>query len=177
MSPFMRKHQKITRVGMIITLSVMIDQITKYVAVLQLQDHNTISVLGDFLTLNLHINRALAFNAMTSILDMQFIITLNVIVCMMLIRHIALAVNTMQYIGLTLICSGGLGNLVDRIAYHGVIDFIALYALPLKQPYIWHIFDKSFTIYPVCIFNIADVIAVIGLVLYIFSQYKHRYNL
>lgn len=55
---------------------------------------------------------------------------------------------------LALICAGAISNLIDRLLYNGVVDYIEILILP--------------------VFNIADVLIVVGVILlFIFEIHKY----
>lgn len=66
--------------------------------------------------------------------------------------------NFGQFIGMSLIVGGGIGNLIDRIAYGSVVDFMNI----------------SFGSMRTGIFNFADVAVSAGLILLLFSIYRNK---
>ena len=71
----------------------------------------------------------------------------------------ASSISMASLIGLSLICGGGFGNLIDRIAYDGaVVDFLNLGIGPLRTG----------------IFNIADVAVLTGAILVLWEQMRAR---
>lgn len=67
--------------------------------------------------------------------------------------------QTLFCLALALVLGGALGNVIDRIAYGHVIDFLDLY---IRQ-YDWHVFN---------IFNIADCAISVGAVLLVLDELK-----
>jgi len=63
-----------------------------------------------------------------------------------------------QFIGMSLIVGGGIGNLIDRVAYGSVVDFMNLSYGGLRTG----------------IFNFADVAVSTGLILLLFSIYRSK---
>ena len=63
-----------------------------------------------------------------------------------------------QFIGMSLIVGGGIGNLIDRIAYGSVVDFMNISIGGLRTG----------------IFNFADVAVSTGLILLLVSMYSHK---
>ena len=61
--------------------------------------------------------------------------------------------ETKYQLGMGILLGGTLGNLIDRIFYGGVIDFIRIYTIPL--------------------FNLADVSNIIGALMIIYIMYKN----
>lgn len=63
-----------------------------------------------------------------------------------------------QFVGMSLIVGGGIGNLIDRIAYGSVVDFMNISIGGLRTG----------------IFNFADVAVSTGLILLLFSLYAKK---
>ena len=63
-------------------------------------------------------------------------------------------------ISISFITGGALGNILDRILYGGVIDFISLHA----YGYYWYIF------------NVADVFIVFGVILFLIKILMERFT-
>lgn len=85
--------------------------------------------------------------------DATWVLTLfSILVCLVILLFVVLRgqyLNFAEVIGLGLVCGGGMGNCIDRIASGAVTDFINL----------------SFMNYPV--FNIADIGVVCGVVIFL----------
>lgn len=83
---------------------------------------------------------------------MWVLVVFALVVCLVIIGYIIMRgqfLNFAEVLGLGLIVGGGVGNLIDRIAFGQVTDFI----------------DLSFMNYPV--FNVADIGVVCGVVIFI----------
>lgn len=105
--------------------------------------------INDYLSFELIFNRGVSWGLFHSESDWVF----SIITCMILGIVIGLGLytfvrwnNTHWVIGEVLVISGALSNMVDRMLYGGVVDFILLSA----QGYSWPIF------------NIADACIVLG---------------
>lgn len=139
--------------GLIGILVLLFDQITKYFARIYLKETDGIRIIGDFFRLTYVENRGAAFG----ILQHQkifFIITTIVIVgAIIYIKYKYRRVLTkVGNLALYLILSGAVGNLIDRVIFSYVTDFL----------------DFRFgNIYNFPVFNIADISIVIGTVLII----------
>ena len=72
--------------------------------------------------------------------------------------YFSLKLQKLSSIGYILIAGGALGNAIDRIFHGKVVDFIDLHYLD------WH--------WPT--FNIADSIIFLGVVLYLYCEFKIR---
>jgi signal peptidase II len=77
------------------------------------------------------------------------IIALSVIICVVLLVMLVRTDSRYYATGLALILGGAVGNILDRVIYGAVIDFISLHA----AGYYWYVF------------NVADVWITIGVVL------------
>ena len=85
-----------------------------------------------------------------------FIIIMCLIILGFIIYYIGNnKINLLDSIGFGLVIGGALGNLIDRVIYGYVIDFIDIY-----------VFDYN---YP--IFNIADMGVVIGVIIILISSF------
>lgn len=137
----------------------LIDQLTKYSALVWCPPEGY--PFGPFLAFDLMINRGISWGMFSSSSTTQFImITLAVVAVIgVLLLHIVdrLKYNT-SLLGETLVLAGAVSNVIDRIVYHGVIDFIAV---TYKLPYI-----PAFT----C--NIADISIVLGAIVMLYNFLK-----
>lgn len=129
---------------LIITL-IIIDQFTKYLAFKHLSTINTYPIIKDIFHLTYVENRGAAFGILQNKRFFFIIITTIVLAGIIYIMYRNNNLKFLTKISLALVVAGAIGNLIDRIRLHYVIDF----------------FD--FRIWPV--FNVADVNVVIGGVL------------
>lgn len=109
---------------------VALDQLTKWVALKQLSYHAEVPVLP-FLNFTLVYNRGAAFGFLNDAAGWQnaFFIAVASIFSV-LIGYMLYKTDRRDYlsaIGLTLILGGAIGNLVDRLVYGHVVDFIDVY--------------------------------------------------
>lgn len=125
---------------------VIIDQITKYLAVLYLKHIDTYPLIKNVFHLTYRENTGAAFSIFR---DKQiFLIVMTSIVVFILIIYLIRILRKRNLLLLKLplafITGGAIGNLIDRIRLNYVIDF----------------FDFNLINYPV--FNVADIFIVIG---------------
>jgi len=122
-------------------LLVVLDQITKYIAVKAIEPATTIPLLP-FLSLVLTYNTGAAFSFLADASGWQrwFFVLIAVAASVLLVwmlnknrRDVFLC------IGLTLILGGALGNLVDRVLVGKVVDFVLLY----WRQYHWPAFNVA----------------------------------
>lgn len=161
----------------ICALVILVDQGTKIYAESMLAYGDPVSVFTGFNFTLLH-NKGAAFSFLSNAGGWQrwFFTALSSIVSIMLFiwlkktetHKIALS------LGLTLILAGALGNLIDRVAYGYVIDFIQVYYF--DQGCIWGFSPSYFLGQYVCnwpAFNIADSSIFIGAACLIIDIYRN----
>ena len=134
-------------------LLVFADQISKYLIVQTLTLGETINVLP-FLDFYLIFNTGIAFSFFDEggELGRWILVFLVLLVCLYLVNVlISEELRKYETLALLMILSGGLGNLIDRVAWGHVIDFI-------------HFYYENYSFY---IFNLADTFITIGVIIYI----------
>lgn len=110
---------------LIIALGVVVDQITKSVAVTSLKDAGYVSLLGDFLGFELVKNPG-AFLGMFSDNRLMFMIPSMIMIAAMFVWiYLHDNPHPLFVTSLSLLVSGGIGNMIDRIKLEYVIDFIS----------------------------------------------------
>lgn len=134
---------------LLIPLLVIVDQVTKLLAESHLKGQSDYPLLPDILEFSYLENRGAAFS---SFMGMQgFLITLTSLLMLLLLYKFFHIPEGKRYLPMRitflLIISGGIGNLIDRIANGYVIDFI--YFVPIDFPK----------------FNVADCYVTIGVAL------------
>lgn len=138
---------------------VVLDQITKVIADRSIELYQQIEILPVF-NLTKHYNRGAAFSFLSDAGGWQryFFTTVSTVVSIVLIiwlARLARAERTMIW-ALALILGGAVGNLIDRVIYGHVVDFIQ-----------WHWGDAYFPS-----FNVADSAIFIGAVLLLWATYQ-----
>lgn len=130
----------------LITLIVVIDRWSKNRALIELEDVNSVKVIKGRLQLILVKNEGAAFNILTGKLELIVKATLVLIVCALiyLIQLVESGGSIAVKLALSFIIGGGVGNLIDRLGYGYVIDFIHIKGY--KTP----------------VFNVADIFIFIG---------------
>ena len=134
-------------------LLVFADQISKYLIVQTLTFGETINVLP-FLDFYLIFNTGIAFSFFDEggELGRWILVFLVLLVCLYLVNVlISEELRKYETLALLMILSGGLGNLIDRVVWGHVIDFI-------------HFYYENYSFY---IFNLADTFITIGVIIYI----------
>jgi len=128
----------------IVSSIIFFDQLTKFLAVNFLQLNIPISLIKNFLYLTLVHNRGAAFGILRN--QLFLFITISLCVILFIFIHLRNKKNSfLLRISLSLILSGSIGNLIDRLRFGYVIDFL------------------DFRFWPV--FNLADSALTIGALL------------
>lgn len=121
-----------------------LDQLTKFLAARFLQLNTSLILIKNFLNLSLVHNRGAAFGILKNQLFVFVIISLLAIA--LILYHLKDKKRSrLSSISLSLILGGAVGNLIDRLRFGFVIDFL------------------DFRVWPV--FNVADSAITIGVVL------------
>jgi len=121
-----------------------LDQLTKFFAAGFLQLNTPVILIKNFLNLSLVHNRGAAFGILKNQLFVFVVISLVAIA--LLIYHLKdKKKSLLSSISLSLILGGAVGNLIDRLRFGFVVDFL------------------DFRVWPV--FNIADSAITIGVIL------------
>ena len=121
-----------------------LDQLTKFLAARSLQLNTPLVLIKNFLNLSLVHNRGAAFGILKNQLFVFVIISLLAIA--LILYHLKdKKKSRLSSISLSLILGGAVGNLIDRLRFGFVIDFL------------------DFRVWPV--FNIADSAITIGVIL------------
>lgn len=143
---------RLTTILAVVIVTVGLDQWTKKLAVDHLQNADDQLVLGEFFRLTFAKNRG-AFLSLGSELDegMRNILLNLVPAILLIVLFVYLLrekrINRWQVIGLAAIVGGGLSNIIDRILFGYVVDFMHMKVGNLQTG----------------IFNIADVAIMIGM--------------
>jgi signal peptidase II len=136
-------------------LLVIIDQIIKYIVISNLNLLDSINIIPNFLNITYVTNSGGAFSILSG--NRYLFIILGFIAVIYIIRYIMSYSNItkVDLIAYSLVISGIIGNLIDRIIYGYVIDYI-------------HFYISS---YSFAIFNFADMCIVIGVILIIYNLF------
>jgi len=108
---------------------IILDQITKFIVSIHIPLHHSLAVVKDFLSITHIRNAGVAFGLFASqpseYKALTFITVSTVaIVAILFIFHQTADAKRLVQIGLTLILSGAVGNLIDRVLHGEVIDFL-----------------------------------------------------
>lgn len=136
-----------------------LDQVTKSIMVSWLSLYETVAVIPYFnLTMAHNHGAAFSFLAQAGGWQRWFFITLAIVISIVLLIWLAKLKPhaKLEAISLSLILGGAIGNVIDRIAYGYVIDFLDVYVGTSHWP----------------AFNVADSAICIGAVLLILDSFK-----
>lgn len=138
---------------------ILVDQVTKYVAVRTMIPYSPEPVVGDFFRLTLIYNRGAAFGVSVGDASRVFFIALAIVAVLFLAwmyRSTPWA-DRARLLAITLVTGGAIGNLIDRVrSARGVVDF----------------FDFGVPAYRWPVFNVADIGVTCGAILLAWSLWQ-----
>ena len=131
---------------LIITLVLIIDILSKQIVVRTMLEEESINIINNFFSITYAKNTGVAFSFLDG--KLPLIIIATSIIILLILRHMKTnKLSKYESICYSLVIGGSLGNLIDRIVYGYVIDFLD-----------FNIFGYNFAI-----FNLADTAIVIGI--------------
>lgn len=143
--------RKVTVISLIVLV---MDRISKMLVFNLMKINNSIKILDDLLYITYVKNEGIAFSFLEG--NRLFIILASIVVLGMILFYLKNSkLNSLEIIGFGMVVGGALGNLIDRIIYGYVIDFIDVYVLRYDYP----------------IFNIADMGVVVGVIVILVSNF------
>ena len=138
---------------------VFIDQFTKYLAIIKLKNQPAFNIINGVLEFNYLENRGAAFGMLQN--QKLFFVFVAVIFLSVIIYVLVKAPDDRKYFSmhilLTMIAAGAIGNMIDRLRFEYVVDFI--YFVLINFP----------------IFNVADIYVTVAtaiLVIEVLFVYK-----
>lgn len=133
----------------IAVVMIVIDQWTKYLVIENMTIGESIPVIENIFYLTSHRNPGAAWGILQGQMWFFYIITLIVVgIIIYYIEHYA-KTNRLLGISLGLVLGGAIGNLIDRVRFQEVVDFVDVYIFSYDYP----------------IFNVADSSLVVGVIL------------
>ena len=145
----------IISVILILSITIILDQLTKYIAFIVLFKDKQVLIINHFLNFRPVWNDGISFGMLQGYGNygrIVFIIIALIISLWIIIYSKKL--NTIGFIGYNLIAGGAIGNVIDRVIYGKVIDFIDVH----YKGYHWPTF------------NMADSFIFIGVLLFIYNE-------
>lgn len=123
-----------------------VDQVTKYLALVNLKPIGSMVLADGFLDLTFVENRGVAFGMFSG--QRWFILLLTAVITVVLLYFYGKLPKTKEYrfvrFAMVLVFAGAIGNMIDRVFRGYVVDF----------------FEFAFVRFPV--FNVADIFVVVG---------------
>ena len=133
----------------------LLDIISKLIVKNTMLLNDSITVINNFFYITYVENTGAAFSILSG--KQLFLIILGIVILFFIIKHINKdKLNNYKVIYYSLLISGIIGNIIDRIIYNGVIDFL----------------DFKLWNYDAPIFNLADTFICISVMLIIFESIK-----
>lgn len=141
---------------------ILFDQLTKYLAVKFLLGRSPFVIIGDLLQLNYVENFGAAFGILQNKQLFFIIITVSVLIGIIIYMKKYTNLSKPMKIALTILFSGALGNLIDRLRLGYVIDFIDI---------------KFGKFYDFPVFNVADCLVVISTLIIAYLVLYDKYEI
>jgi signal peptidase II len=139
-----------TRVAVLAGVVVVLDQITKLIALGRLVPGVPLRVVDGFLALTLVLNPGLAFGLLASVpTAWRWIVALLSIVALAILIQVALRIlprgGWPDHSAIGLIFGGAIGNLIDRARFGAVVDFVDVHYRGWHWP-AFNVADSAITI-------------------------------
>lgn len=134
--------------GIIVFLIVILDQVSKHVAIKYLKGGKPYILIKNFLQLEYLENYGAAFGILQN-KKIFFILVTSIVIVGIVVIFIkdSAQFNKTMNIALAMLLGGTIGNFIDRIRFSYVVDFISV---------------KFFGTYNFPVFNVADMFIVVG---------------
>lgn len=135
----------------IVIVSIVLDQLSKFLIVSNFQLYETKNLIDGFLSLTYVQNTGAGFSILEGRMTFFYIITIVAIVFMLYLFKTANRNALIQRISIAMMIGGALGNFIDRLRLGYVVDFIAV-----------NIFGYHFPV-----FNLADSFLTVAVIVFI----------
>ncbi|MGL4522201.1 MAG: signal peptidase II [Bacilli bacterium] len=151
--------------ALIVTISIILDQATKWVILKTMELSESISVIDGFFMITSHRNRGAAWGILEG--KMYFFYAITVFFVGFILYWLKQEGKQQPFfsIGLSLMLGGALGNFIDRLFRGEVVDF----------------FHFVFGTYHFPIFNVADICLTVGvgitIIAMFYDEYKSKRNI
>ena len=148
------KNASIRKFWIIAVIGLILDLLSKFLSTTYLVQGTPYTVIENILDFNLARNYGAAFSLGS---DYGFFLTTGTaVIIAVILYHFYAMLRDKQFlhVSLGLVVGGAIGNFIDRVRLGYVVDFIDFHFWP--------------------IFNIADILLVIGVSLYIIKTFKHE---
>lgn len=136
------KNKTVRLIVILVTIFIILDQASKLIV----SNLPELPSINDSIKFEITTNTGLAFgfNDGSNVKNI-FVMAFVIFIVIRFIKNQIELIDTKTAVGLSMVLSGGVSNLIDRIFRGSVLDFIKIYKFP--------------------IFNVADILVVVGAIL------------
>ena len=151
----MNLKQFIIGVILILSITILLDQLSKYIAFIVLFKEKQVLIINHYLNFRPVWNDGISFGMLQGHGNFgRFIFIIIALMISLWIILYSKKLNTIGFIGYNMIAGGAIGNVIDRVIYGKVIDFI----------------DVHYKAYHWPAFNMADSFIFIGVLLFLYNE-------
>ena len=119
----------------ILLLVIALDQLSKYGVLMAMGDHASPQIITSFFTLVLWWNKGISFSLLGNAqLSPYVLVAVSLVICAMLARLAARSGSSGERIGYAMVIGGALANVIDRVRFGAVIDFLYFHIGALGWP-------------------------------------------
>ena len=155
----MKKQMKIILTSLLV-VSLILDQITKYIIVLCLRLGESIEVIPSFFHITYVRNTGAAWSIFEGKMTFFYVVSVVALILLIIYLRNMEGEHVIAYIGVILTISGTIGNFIDRLLFQYVRDFLD-----------FNLFGYDFPV-----FNIADMCLVIGMGLIFLNELRSSFG-
>lgn len=141
-------------------LVILVDFFSKYMVSKLMTINETIDLIDNFFRITYVKNTGAAFSIFSNNTILVIIISVVIIGFLLFYIYKNKGNNKLENVSYAFILGGAIGNLIDRLVYGYVIDFLDFEILSYDAP----------------IFNLADTFIVIGVILFLINTLRSRYD-
>ena len=141
-------------------LVILVDFFSKYMVSKLMTVNETIDLIDNFLRITYVKNTGAAFSIFSNNTILVIIISVVIIGFLLFYIYKNKGNNKLENVSYAFILGGAISNLIDRLVYGYVIDFLDFEILSYNAP----------------IFNLADTFIVIGVILFLINTLRSRYD-
>ena len=141
-------------------LVILVDFFSKYMVSKLMTVNETINLIDNFFRITYVKNTGAAFSMFSNNTILVIIISVVIIGFLLFYIYKNKGNNKLENVSYAFILGGAIGNLIDRLVYGYVIDFLDFEILSYNAP----------------IFNLADTFIVIGVILFLINTLRSRYD-
>ncbi len=141
-------------------LVILVDFFSKYMVSKLMTVNETINLIDNFFRITYVKNTGAAFSIFSNNTILVIIISVVIIGFLLFYIYKNKGNNKLENVSYAFILGGAISNLIDRLVYGYVIDFLDFEILSYDAP----------------IFNLADTFIVIGVILFLINTLRSRYD-